>query len=134
MLAEVDLDLESLTAALVVATLLLALISFFNTIATRKLARISDREFCATKLPIVALKWTYRGYGQSPEEHHIAFCAEFQKLNGVPISALAAAQLLRVSFFPTYVLSDERGRILARSNDLEELRPWIDEALTSKEG
>ena len=44
------------------------------------------------------------------------------------------AQLLRVSFFPTYVLSDEHGQVLARSNDLEELRPLIDEALTSKEG
>ena len=45
-----------------------------------------------------------------------------------------AAQLLRVSFFPTYVLADERGRVLARSNELEELRPLIDEALSSKEG
>ena len=39
------------------------------------------------------------------------------------------AQLLRVSFFPTYVLADEHGRILARSNVLEGFRPLIDEAL-----
>ena len=40
------------------------------------------------------------------------------------------AQLLRVSFFPTYVLVDEHGQILARSNELGEVRPLIEEALT----
>ncbi len=88
MLTEIDLTLEGLTATLVLATLLLVIVSILNAVATQKLARVADREFRATKLPIIALKWTYKGYGQSPEGHHITFVAEFQKLNGVPISAL----------------------------------------------
>lgn len=44
------------------------------------------------------------------------------------------AQLLRISFFPTYILVDERGEILARGNVLEEFEPLIAEAPTTKEG